>query len=785
MKNLIRPLIRVCSITVLFCAILAPRPLAQSAITTGQLTGRITDQHGQPIPDAQVVVKSLATTTSSAAQHAQTLADTKKTFTNLDGSFSLTLPIGRYQTTVSARGFIAAQSEVSVTSESAATLSPSLPLAPITQTVTVSAARVERRLDELPASVTVLDASDVLQAGAQTLDDLLRQVPGFSLFRRTSSVVANPTTQGVSLRGAGATGASRTLVLADGVPLNDAFGGWVYWDRVPRAAVDQIEIARGGNSDLYGSDALSGVISLTTRPTAGHVNFEASYGTRGTADTSFFAGQRFKGWGVALAGEAYRTGGYFILAPELRGLVDAEAASKHRALTLRVEKYFGAEVKGENVIFARGSLFDEDRKNGTRVQRNDTANESLAAGTRFNTGDGSAWQAIVYANQQRYHQNFTSVAANRNSEALIREQAVPSRDLGLSLNWSRPFGARHLLLAGVDARGVRGTSDELVFTAGRATSFVSAGGRQRRAGVFAQDVVTITPRLQFTASVRWDNWRDSSAAAVTRTLATNALQARFFPPRSDDAVSPRLALLFRANEKVSLRAAAYRSFRAPTLNELYRAFRVGDTQTLANENLGPERLTGGEAGVDLTPISRLTLRTTAFWTEINNPVTNFTLSVTPTLITRQRRNLGRVRSRGVEFEADYRIDSFWHLSAGYLFDDATVVRAPQDPQLVGRWIPQVPRQQFTLQTSYTNPKYVTAAIQFRSSGRQFDDDQNRFELSSFAVLDATVSRRLNRFMEVFFAAQNALNERFVVARTPLETLGAPRLLRGGIRIRIE
>ena len=68
---------------------------------------------------------------------------------------------------------------------------------------------------------------------ALTLDDFLRRVPGFTLFRRTSSLVAHPTAQGVSLRGVGPSGASRSLVLADGIPLNDPFGGWVYWSRVP------------------------------------------------------------------------------------------------------------------------------------------------------------------------------------------------------------------------------------------------------------------------------------------------------------------------------------------------------------------------------------------------------------------------------------------------------------------------------------------------------------------------------------------------------------------------
>src|SRR4029079_320951 len=128
--------------------------------------------------------------------------------------------------------------------------------------ITVTATRTKTRLADTPASVVVLDRNTVLDA--TTADDALRQVPGFSLFRRSGSRCANPTSQGVSLRGVGASGASRALVLADGVPLNDPFGGWVYWGRVPRASIEQIEVVQGGTSDLYGSGALGGVVNIIT-----------------------------------------------------------------------------------------------------------------------------------------------------------------------------------------------------------------------------------------------------------------------------------------------------------------------------------------------------------------------------------------------------------------------------------------------------------------------------------------------------------------------------------------
>jgi outer membrane receptor protein involved in Fe transport len=752
--------------------LLAISGLAQqpAPVYGGRIAGRTIDKQGGAIKGARVSLKS-------NRNYSQQFT------TDSDGKFVIeSLPAGDYELHVTADGFGQQSRRLTMRSDSFIDLAITLDPAGLSDEITVTPARTEIRLIDAPASVSVIDSQDLGSAGAQTLDDLLRQIPGFSIFRRSSSIVANPTTQGVSLRGAGASGASRTLVLADGVPLNDAFGGWVYWDRVPRNAVDRIELMRGGSSDLYGSDALSGVINVITRPPSpGLIDAEASYGTRDTSDVSFFASERWKGLGVSVSGESFNTNGYFITAPEIRGAADQEAASKHRVFSLRLDQNWS----GDNIVFARANLFDEDRENGTILQWNDTATESAAAGVQARTSDGSNWNLVFFANQQRFHQSFTAVAADRNTEALTRLQFVPSRDAGLSFNWSRASFAKHLLVAGIDVRGVRGTSDETGFNAGRTTTFVSAGGRQRRIGFFAQDLFSISPRWQLAASARYDNWRDSSASSVERNLTTRVVTPNFFDPRATDAFSPRLTLTFRPKEQLAIRASAYRAFRAPTLNELYRNFRVGDTLTLANNNLTAERLTGGEIGANWSWTRRVNARVTGYWTETVNPISNFTLSVTPALITRQRRNLGRTRSLGIETESEIRISNFWSLTAGYLFAGATVLRAPQDPGLEGLWIPQVPRHQFTLQTLYSRPKQVTAAIQFRATSKQFDDDQNRLPLGSFAVIDAMVSRPINRYLELFGAVQNLLNERYAVGRTPIETLGMPRMVRGGVRVRLE
>src|SRR5207244_1976885 len=94
---------------------------------------------------------------------------------------------------------------------------------PIREVITVTPARIELPLSETASSVDIIEKRQIEQSPSRTLDDLLRQIPGFSLLRRTSSLVAHPTTQGASLRGLSTNGASRTLILLDNVPLNDPF----------------------------------------------------------------------------------------------------------------------------------------------------------------------------------------------------------------------------------------------------------------------------------------------------------------------------------------------------------------------------------------------------------------------------------------------------------------------------------------------------------------------------------------------------------------------------------
>jgi len=734
-----------------------------------RVEGVVRDPSGASVPGAQVELhtKVFSATTSTEAS----------------GGFAFEhVPEPSGIITVTAKGFQQVDKEWAASSGNTAHLEIILTLREANQRLIVTATRTETLLTDVPMTNIQLSREELQSTPALMLDDKLRQVPGFSLFRRSSSRTANPTTQGVSLRGLGASGSSRALVLEDGIPLNDPFGGWVYWDRVPRESVANIEIAQEGASSLYGSDALGGVVQfLTRRAEPAGISVETSYGNQNSPELSVWAGGQMGRWESAFGGEVFHTDGYILVPKANRGGVDTKAGSDHGTADVMI----GRKIGEQSEIFARGWYFDESRENGTPLQTNSTRLAQGALGANLQLGAAGALALRFYGDAETYHQNFSAIATNRNSETLTDMQTVPSQAVGGSTLWSVAVGKHQTLVAGFDGHEEIGRSNEVLFSSGNPSATLSSGGRQRTLGIFGEDLIQLSSRWLLAVSTRFDHRRNFDASSFRNPINPPGPPVNTpFADRTDNAFSPRLTLRHQVNANVSWNASIYRAFRAPTLNELYRTFRQGNVLTQANADLGAERLTGGEAGMAVYGFNRhLEMRGTFFFNEIIDPIANVTLSNTPTLITRQRQNLGRTRAPGFEIAATARITDHFQMSGGYQYVAATVDSFPANAALVGLWVPQVPRHVLTFQARYANSSRVNISLDGRMVGKQFDDDQNQFPLGRFFVLDAMVSRGIGAGIELFAAAQNLLNEKYATAATPVPQLGLPITARFGLRFR--
>lgn len=641
--------------------------------------------------------------------------------------------------------------------------------------VLVTATRINTALEDSPADSVTISHDDLVSTPAVALDDVLRKVPGFTLFRRSSSRTGNPSTQGVSMRGVGASGASRALVLVDDIPLNDPFGGWVYWDRVVRESISDVEVVRGGgDASLYGSTAMGGVIQFRTRePEQTAISAEGSWGSENTPELSLFAGTRLGPWYGSASTDLFRTNGYIPVPESQRGAVDSPANSRHALTTVELGRRFGNFSR----IFARGSYFDEGRHNGTVIQLNTTQLGDFATGWNYETKSVGAISARLFGLFESYHQTFssvTSVISQRDTETLTDDQHVPSQALGGSAQWSRPVGRMQTLVAGFEMREVHGSSNDDLFKKTVPNGTTLSGGHERTERVFGEDIVQLGPKLIANLSLGYDHWSDFAARLITIQPGGGTILTPY-PERTSDALNPRASLLYRLGHGTSLTASGYRAFRAPTLNELYRNFTQGSIVTFGNPALRAERLTGVEAGVRQSLLSdRLNLRATFFW----NDITDAILNITQTATTRQKENVARTLSTGVNLDGEFRIGNAFQFAGGYQFAHAVV--SSYTP-LVGKWIPEVPHQQFTLQARYVNPKTVTATVQGTFVGQQFDDDLNTSLLKRFFTVDLYLGRSLGHGVEVFAAAENTFNQRYYTNLSPVPSLGPPILARIGLR----
>ena len=638
----------------------------------------------------------------------------------------------------------------------------------------VTITRSDSTIENTPESVVVLGRASLETSAAPTLDDGLRQVPGFSIFRRSSSRNANPTTQGVSLRGVGASGASRSVVLFDGVPLNDPFGGWVQWNRVSPIAVDEVEVLRGGASSLYGGSALSGAIELRPRTTSDDIAFagELFGGSQRTSSSSAFLGASRNGWSADVSGGHFQTRGFIPVDEDERGPVDSFAGVRSLNVSTRIAKNFS----DYSSIFFRPTYFGESRTNGTPAQINRTHSRQLVFGGRIDR-DRIRTDWRTFGGTQVYDQTFSAANSDRTNESLTRVQRSPSQYFGASgsLNFSL---LSNNVTAGLEGREVRGSSDEIGVVNGSPASLLGTGGRERTFAAFAKDLISIGERVVVSGGVRYDRWENSRGILVTTPLSTLVSTAITFPHRNEDAWSPSLAVRIQATKDLSLRTAVSRSFRSPTLNELYRGFRVGNVITNANADLRAERATNYETGIAYRRRST-SLRANVFLTDVDRAVANVTISSTPTLITRQRRNAGETRTTGIEVDASTKLKEL-ELSAGYLLADSRVTGFPSNPSLVDKFIPQVPRHQVTFQVRYPHESWIVS-LQGRAASEQFDDDQNQFRLEPYFQLDAFASRRISGKLSVFAAVENIFNSLYSVGKTPIRTVSSPMNIRAGLR----
>lgn len=670
--------------------------------------------------------------------------------------------------------------------------------------VIVTSTRTGIAPEDATTYVTVLTGQDIKQSPQLVLDDLLRQVTGFNTFRRSSSIVTapadDPEAEGVTLRGVGPGGASRALVMLDGIPVNDAFGGWLYWDEIPLNSIDRIEVVEGGGSNLWGNEAEGGVINIISKPIPDNsgVETQASYGIRNTTQDAVTVNYNQGPIRGMLEGNFFNTDGWNIVQSNFRGPIDGRSSSINELFAGRVEFDPGSGLSS----FLRGSYYNENLDLGTPFRNARVSRGFINGGAALDDRLGDLFHLSVYAHLSSYFQNFSTVNAARTIETPTQLQSVPSTDVGGFLTWTRTFFKYHQVAAGGDFRLIDGQSQDSFynFTGAVIADQRVSSGRQNFFGAYIEDVFQPTDYFQVDASVRGDFF-DSFDGQIQDTPAVGVPTNVTFPAHLRTATSPKLGIRYNPWKWLTLRAAIYEAFRVPTLAELYRQSSVEDLVLLPNPNLSPEFMEGGEIGFQFRKFKGITLSATGYWDILHDPISNVVTAANP--ITgndseRTRVNLGRARIRGYELDAEYSLSSLLYnaayldpitITGSFLESEATLVSNPPDPTLVGRRLALVPWETINVGVRYSNPIFGDLTVQQQYWGKQYEDSDNHDIQGNYWITNLTLSKTFQEITQarwlngtmVFAKVQNMMNRSYVIdLGGGIPKVGTPLLIQFGL-----
>jgi len=721
------------------------------------------------------------------------------------GEFTLRdIPAGTYSIFTSAIGRKTDSTSVSVSAGATATLTIGLKEGSLLlSSVVVSATRTPVEANKVASTVNVLSPEAVRQSPARESQDLLREITAVEL-PRTSSLVGG-TAQIVSIRGVDE---GRTAVLADGIPVNDAWGEWIDWGRMPKAMLDHVEVVEGGTSNLYGNGAMGGAISFFTRPLApGAMIMQVDGGNRGSKHAFIGGGVPLIGaLSANVSGDYQEKGGYALIRDPLPGSLDTTRSQVYqRNLYTRLNYAPSANLSA----FVGGHLFGDSRNPGTPLSYANRDQRDVSLGVDYGSYSTGMLGVRAWDGRQIEKQRSTAFRATltRAEEDSSLTAEIPSHDWGVSTIWTRaglPFKLQSFSVGG-DFRHYQGDFNEVDFnTTGCPTAAtchtvarnVSSGGAQSLSGVFAQAIFAPYTPLRIELSARGDRWDNTDGHSLTATPGAAATNVAY-GDSSKSAFSPRVGVRYNATSNLSFHAAYYRAFRAPNLAELYRKQVSPTSITVPNPFLAAENAEGREAGFDFQPIEWLQVKGTWYVADYNNfnVPTNLTATSNPprpdecgTVATcRTRLNVNKSRSEGGEaYIAVHPIPELF-LSGSVNYDDdrqqsglpatATDNTKPH--------INRVPSPKQTIRATYTSALLGDWTAIWRHEGHT--TTLQGIWLNPYTVVDVNVQRELVSGIRGFVSVENLANANYQIslslatATSPLlEQRGLPRTVRVGV-----
>ncbi len=684
------------------------------------------------------------------------------------------------------------------------TVAPAL-AQPGTETVTVTATRTATALTDVPESMSVVTAAEIADTPAQGLDDILRNLPGMTL-NDIGPNVGHPTAYNESMRGLPTT-ETRMLVMVDGVPVNDPFFGYIQWNRIPLDNIDHVEVVRGGGSPLWGNTAMGGVVNVITKaPQNDQLEVSAAGGSYAAYNASLYGAYRASDWLTLSANAALNgTQGYQTTppswtsfgSPNLRSPVYTPTSNQARNVGLRGDIAPAPDISGFFDV-----TYGEDKQIlSTPIGLDKQRIWTYSGGLTKSFGDGASLSATFFHDDNNFVTNnphLLTFTTEYNSNV----HTAAASDNGASLDFTQQWngwlrrlsvGGDYHQIIGHDLANYYAPSGQL------AAPTIIGGGDQLFLAGFGQAELVPIDALQIMASLRYQYYQSSNG------VDTFPPGFGSIPDVNKYRFTPRVDARYRLDDALALRAAYYQSFRAPTMDQLYRTY--ADTTAgifEGNPFLKPETLEGEEVGVDYN-LPGLRSQFTFYTSKISNLITqrNLDPSEFPNLLgvncgfdpvaftflsCTRNINAASALARGFEAETTWEIGGGFSSEWTYTYADSHYTADPVDPTAVGNRLEGVPMHNASAGLTYDDASGWRASVVLRYVSKSFGDAHPEDGLIQNAhfVVDASASYPLSRNIQAFVKAQNLLDKSYIASNgggAPI--LGTPFEVMGGLNVKVE
>ena len=682
--------------------------------------------------------------------------------------------------------------------------------------IVVTATRTEKALETVPGTVNVVTKKEMDTRNITTVDGALNTLPG--VFNRRQSLM--DTQSAVTLNGIPEQ--KRTLILIDGIPLNNAYDGSVSFTALPTENVEKVEVVQGPFSSLYGGYAMGGVVNIITKmPEKREFTVISGYGSswhRGESLDDFQKyyvsyGDKLNDKLSLLLSYGYKaTNGYpkdlnVQSSKPTAGITGWSYTSDNGTSGGKTSYLIGD--KGDNTwwddslsIKTRYNL-TEDSKLGVSFMRNRYKYNYDDPHTYLSNASGNPVYSYGTVNQSSYddgsggrevniynvnYETEIGIAKTKLTLGLNDEvkswyvspgttasttltggpgqvSSSPSQNYTADLQFTVPLFTRHVLTFGGSFKTDSANTQQYNLTNWKDETSSTAltynsGGKDRTYAAFIQDEILLLTNLTAYIGFREDWWGPYDGYA--NQFGAGAF-AKTYDSRSASSFSPKLAVVYKPFEVTTLKASAGQAFRGPTVYELYRTWVSSSGVTYnSNPDLQPETTTSWDVGVVQTLWKGAKFTATYFDNYLKDLIYRMSVSATQ----QNYINAGKAESQGITLELEQRFDKLLRLFANYTYTDARIKENSASPLSVDKRLVNLPDTMVNAGAECEVGPLMTS-VTGRYVGKRYSDDQNRDTINGVYTsydpaftADGKVSYKVTKFATLSVSVDNIFDNSY-------------------------